>query len=95
MHLQVQWIPCIAHVHRQRDPALIVSQRLHAVQVQGMHDSGAQLGLHSDMALGPVAHFDGRDHVRNQGKGRGNHRVGTSSSGIGSGNNSMMGGGMA
>lgn len=58
-----------------------------------MHDGGGQMSLHMDAALGLVAHFDGRDHVRNQGKGRGNHRSGSSA--VDSGGRSNVGGGMA
>ena len=35
------------------------------LQAQGMHDVVGQLGLQQqqDAVLGPVVHFDGRDHV--------------------------------
>lgn len=66
------------------------------VQAQGLHEGGVQLGLQPNLTLGPVAHFDGRDHARSQGMGRG-HRSsagGSSSMGIdGSIGSGMLGAG--
>jgi hypothetical protein len=62
------------------------------VQAQGLHEGGVQLGLQPNLNLGPVAHFDGRDHARSQGKGRGHRSSAGASSSMGI--DGGMGGGM-
>lgn len=74
------------------EPLAAIKPSRSQVQAQGLHEGGVHLGLQPNPNLGPVAHFDGRDHARSQGKGRG-HR---SSAGAGSsmGIDGGIGGGM-
>lgn len=44
---------------------------------QGMHDGLGQMGMQPPhLLLGPVVHFDGRDHRRNLSRSRPGHRSG-------------------